>query len=268
MGLTLLHMVPRTTSEFVGRLFESRTKKNPSYSVRAFARDCGVSPASLSQVLNGKARLSGPNATKIARKLKLEPRNRELLDALVEHEAARSETRKKTAQLKLLRFMSLFDGRERDNYHLIADWYHLPICELTELKGFRSSPSWIASRLGITPSQASEAIERLLRLGILTEDQGGELRKAAPNVVIPDGPYSTAIRASHRSFLELALKTLVDRPAEKIVFSSTVVRARSGEIEKAREEMKTFRQKLMLDLESGEGHDGVHVLGMQFFELG
>ncbi len=46
------------------------------------------------------------------------------------------------------------------------------------------------------------------------------------------------------------------------------MRARSGEIEKAREEMKTFRQKLMLDLESGEGHDGVHVLGMQFFELG
>ena len=46
-----------------------RKNKNPSYSLRAYARDLGISSTSLSDVLSAKRNLSRKNALKVAEKL-------------------------------------------------------------------------------------------------------------------------------------------------------------------------------------------------------
>jgi hypothetical protein len=45
---------------------ELRRKKNPRYSLRAMARDLGVSPSCLSRTLNGKTKMNSEREERIA----------------------------------------------------------------------------------------------------------------------------------------------------------------------------------------------------------
>jgi plasmid maintenance system antidote protein VapI len=44
--------------DFINREFDLRSSKNGSYSLRAFARDLGISPQRLSHLLSGKKGIS------------------------------------------------------------------------------------------------------------------------------------------------------------------------------------------------------------------
>ena len=47
--------------------------KNPSYSLRAFARKLNVTPSALSEIINGKRRVSEKKAQSLAHHLLLDP---------------------------------------------------------------------------------------------------------------------------------------------------------------------------------------------------
>jgi plasmid maintenance system antidote protein VapI len=49
--------------------FSEKKKRNPNYSLRAFARDLEISASNLSTILNGKKRLSSEQACRIAVRL-------------------------------------------------------------------------------------------------------------------------------------------------------------------------------------------------------
>lgn len=57
--------------------FEIRKEKNASYSIRAFARDLGVSKTCIADVLNCRRHLSLTSAKKIGEKLQMSPLTRE-----------------------------------------------------------------------------------------------------------------------------------------------------------------------------------------------
>lgn len=59
--------------------FEKRKARNSAYSLRAFARDLGVSKTTIGEVINGGRRLSIHNIEIVARKLEL---TLEVVDAL------------------------------------------------------------------------------------------------------------------------------------------------------------------------------------------
>ncbi|MGZ3699878.1 MAG: helix-turn-helix domain-containing protein, partial [Bdellovibrionota bacterium] len=63
----------RHYSELLNEAFAERKAKNPSYSLRAFARYLAISAAALSQVLSRKRDLSKRNALKVAERLGLSP---------------------------------------------------------------------------------------------------------------------------------------------------------------------------------------------------
>ena len=58
-------------SEFLGAEFSKRKLRNETYSLRAFARDLGVSASRLSEILSGKLGISEKTAETIASKLRL-----------------------------------------------------------------------------------------------------------------------------------------------------------------------------------------------------
>ncbi len=256
----------QSVSEFLSAHLNERNAKNPRYSARAFARDCGVSTASISLILRGKAKLSKLRAGKVAKNLSLSDEKRDYLVVLAEYENARTEQAQRAAMLKRLKYMSHFVGIERDRYQLISGWYHLPIFELVETRGFRESPKWIASQLGITEQEAADALERLLRLGFL-QKKNGTIEKAMPSVVIPDGAYSEHLRATHRSFLELAIDSVSRQSAAQSFQSSTVIRCRKSDIAGVLERAREFRQGVMVDLEKGDDREFIYLLGIQFFQL-
>jgi hypothetical protein len=60
-------------ADFLSSELSRRKQRNDSYSARAFARDLGLSPSRLSEVLSGEHGLSELSADRIAIRLKLKP---------------------------------------------------------------------------------------------------------------------------------------------------------------------------------------------------
>ena len=83
--------------EIIKDEFGSRIESNPSYSMRAFARDLEISPSRLSEILNGRGGMSSVMAQKIASKLGLQRSEIDYFKALVERRHGRSKKVKMNA---------------------------------------------------------------------------------------------------------------------------------------------------------------------------
>ncbi|MBO9666790.1 MAG: DUF4423 domain-containing protein [Bdellovibrio sp.] len=83
--------------EFILRELERRQKRNPSYSLRAFARDLEMPSSRLSEILNRKMGLSEARAMALAEKLNLEASEKEFFIDLALSEHARSAVMKDMA---------------------------------------------------------------------------------------------------------------------------------------------------------------------------
>ncbi len=256
----------RTSADFIREAFETKLTKNPSYSIRAFARDTGISAGTLSRIFRKKSKISRSKIPALSKKLKLNRDQENTLRALVEFETARTELGRKKARLKLINADGPFLGQNRDRYRLIADWHHLAILELIELPDFDPTPSRIAETLGISSELAASALERMHRLGLLSVESG-RLKKTHADLVIPDGTSVEAIRSMHRGLLEKASQAIDGQETSERSVSSTFMKFKKSDLSKVQERMREFRQQLMLEFQEGADHDSVYLLGMQFFSL-
>src|SRR5436309_2305259 len=112
---------------------EQRCKANPRYSLRAFARDLGLSPSGLSRILREHQGLSGSSALRIARKMKMSSEETERFRNLVIAADGRSRDHRKAAQTQLAveeESRRRFQRLELDVFRAISDWYHYAILEL------------------------------------------------------------------------------------------------------------------------------------------
>lgn len=256
--------------EILKRELEARCRKNPNYSLRAFASYLSISPSSLTEVLGGKYGLSRANAEKIAARLGYSKSEKEHFCDLVESRHARSRAKKESAQARLVeRRRDPFDRViEEDHFRSIADWHHMAILELTYLKDFQNKTSWIAKRLGVTPAVAGLAIQRLKRLGLLRE-VGGRLEaceefSVAAGMDIP----SEAVRGFHRQIIGKAEKALALQSVQSRDFSAVMTAIQREKIPEAKKAIKEFRRRFCQNIgEESSGRDSVYCLSIQFFEL-
>jgi uncharacterized protein (TIGR02147 family) len=229
----------------------SRKQYNKSYSLRAFARDLKLNVTTLSEVLANKRRLSKHSALKIIDVLRLTPNQSEIL--LKETLRPRtSRTQKEMLQLR------------EDEFKMIGDWYHLAILNLVKISSSKSSAEWIAKKLSITKSQATNAIARLQRLGFLELKDGKLVRNAMPLNTTNQIPSQT-IRKYHKQNLDLA-RLSIDRDEIHLrEFSSMVMAINRSRLPEAKKLIENFKHKLCDMLEKGNQPTEVYTLSIQLF---
>jgi uncharacterized protein (TIGR02147 family) len=260
---------PHAYRSILRKELEDRCSRKSSYSLRAFARDIGISPASLSLVLAGRQGLSVQTALKIGKKLSLNAGELRVFRDSVESCHARNPARRRAAQLRMGRHVVAASTLQLDAFHVMSDWYHFAILELTEIEGFNGSPKWIAKALGIQESVAKLAIERLKRLELLEEHggQGRRLRQTQGFLATPSGVPSGALKKFHSQVLKKAETALYTQSVEERDFSAVMMPVRLKDIEWAKEEIKPFRRSLMERLESSPKKERIYCLSIQFFDL-
>lgn len=252
--------------ELLKRELETRCARNSGYSLRAFARDLGISAASLSLVMGGKQGLSRPRAEKIAKRLGMESRERDFFADLVESQHARSARQRSFASVRLRQYDSAKTTLSLDAFKVMSDWYHLAILELTEVEGFQSSPRWIAKTLGVNEKAIELGIERLKKLELL-EEVDGVLRQTEGFLATPSGIPSASIKQFHRQILGKAEIALDRQSVEERDFTTVIFRMNPSDLAWAKEEMKTFRRTLTARLEQNPTGKKVYCLSTQLFGL-
>lgn len=200
--------------------FSLRQKKNPLYSMRAFARDLDIDSGQLSNVFQGKKHISLVSAATLARKITDHPLKSQLFYNMVEYSLTKNSEIKAELQKKI----QMLTGQklERDSnindeeFKSISSWYHLPLIQLAFKNAITSQEA--ADYFGITLGSAKIALDRLCRLGFIEKNESN-YRRIKSLVTTSDVP-SLAIRQFHMQMMEKAKKALFYQSITKRYFSS------------------------------------------------
>lgn len=240
-----------------------RRRKNAGYSLRAFAKQIGVSVTTLSQVLNGKRALSRSSAMQIAESLFADvgEQRRFLLSAL----GVQSFDEVNSSRGGAKAFKRSYAILDADQFKLIAEWYHFAILSLAKIQPNVLSVEWIAGRLGIQKRQSKGAIDRLLRLGLIVRNGNGFVEGTEPLFVQPS-VSSFAVRQYHQENLERAQLALRSTPRELRDITSITMATSPQKIAGARELIQKFREDMSEYLEEGELSE-VYTLAVQLFPV-
>lgn len=236
-------------------LIAEKIKKNPQFSLRAFARMVDVSPAVLSRILSGKRKLTFNLATRIADALVLGPVER---DTLYSFFLGSSE--EKTEEEKNQKELSV------DCFNAMKEWYHYGITQLLYIESFKEDSKWISKMLAITELEAKMAIDRLLRLEILDRDENGKLYRTATHLSTTTDIASAGIRHFQKQILEKSIESLEKDDLIERDITSITIAINEDRLAEAKLEIKKFRMKMSEFLSTGK-KTRVYNLGVHLIPL-
>ena len=253
---------------------ERRTQANRSYSLRAFARDLGISPALLSGLLNQKRGISVDMAIQISEALGLNWNDTGYFCDLVKSQHSRNKDAREmaTTRAKRYRLQSLAKkAPDSEAFKLveweqiISKWYHFAIFEMIDLPDQDLSPAGISQYLGITQIEAKNALQRLVAVGLIEKSGDGFVKNNEHNRTPTDIP-SKALRKLSKDLLARAGDAIETQPIAERDFSTMTMVIDKSLLPEAKKKIRDFRREMMSFLESGEKQE-LYCLGMQLFSL-
>ncbi len=231
---------------------EQRTKHNPSYSLRAFARDLNVDASNMSKMISGKLKPQKETQKRLLLKL-----------------GYSVEEIKKIIASKDRSFDEQFNHLNIDSFEIVSEWYHDAILELTRLSFFQPNTKWIAKTLDISEVKIKLAIDRLEKLGWLKIDSAGWHDLSGDNTTNMDSDYTNqALKNLQISLLEKSIESVKTDPVEKRNHTSTMVTIDENDIPEVKKRIKTFRKDLTSFLErSSSKANNLYQLQIGLFSL-
>jgi uncharacterized protein (TIGR02147 family) len=253
--------------EYLHHELSLRQNRNPRYSLRAYAKDLGLSASTLCELLAGKHGLSHGRALLVARRIPLADRHAEHFADLVVQGHSRNPAKRKLAKLRVSARVKSDEHRlSLEKFQVIADWHHLALLELTYLKDFSPEPAWIARALGITVSEVHIALRRLEDVGLI-ERRGGQIFVREDNTKVGEGVPADAVRRFHTQLLGKATKAIHEQRVSERELSSTIFSLRAADFPKIQARLRRFAAELTTEFAAGPARDSIYCLALQCFSL-
>lgn len=235
----------------IQREFIERCRKNPAYSLRAFAKYLDINQSFLSKLLKGQRAITKDLAASVGPKLGLKP---DQVKALF-----------KSGTASLPGFLSLTD----DEFELLSEWHHFAIIELSKTEGFEADVHKIASRIGIHVEEVRDAVERLQRLNFI-QVKDGKFRVLSPNTTWTNTQKTSEARKKiQKALLEKSLDAIDHVPFEQRENGSVTVAINTKRLPEFKEKLKEIRKELADFFQATDeaNLDQVYQLTLSFFPL-
>jgi uncharacterized protein (TIGR02147 family) len=229
-----------------------RCKKNPKYSIRAFAKALEMDASTLAKILNGKRPIGKKATEKITQKLGLSPAE---ASSYLKNDLNESEE-------------AAYDRMNLDLFDIISDWHHFAILELMTIDSFQPDAKWISRALGISLSEVKEALDRLVRCHMLEikGDQWIDKSSGRSTNIMPD-VTTAALRQLQKQFLQKSIVALEEVPISQRDHTSMTMAIDREKILLAKEKIKTFRRQLAKYLSRSGKRNDVYNLTISLYPL-
>jgi uncharacterized protein (TIGR02147 family) len=247
-------------------------RKSRGYSYRRFSQQARLrSPNYLKLVILGERNITPEMAKQFAKACDLSGEAAEYFQHLVGFNQAKTSDERTLYYGRLTAFRRYRKAQKLEMaqaaYH--SHWYLPAIRELAARSDFKNDPKWIAERLepSITPREAAQAIEILLRLGLLHTDERDRVFQGSP--VLTTGPETKGMHIGnyHKCMMERAAASIdTIRSAERDISSLTMCLGPIG-LKALKERIQAFRGELIKLAESEPNPKQVVQLNMQLFPL-
>lgn len=262
-----------TVEDLLTRALLRLKRDNPQTSLRSLALRMDVSPSYLSKVMRGLKPVSPALIPKLQKAFHLDLIETKSLQRLtlenIEEKSVTPSTGLKSLEVKSASGPETYRGLTKKDFLLLEKWYYIPLLNLITVKGFKSSPAWVAQKLGISSSEADQALRNLIRTGyILNAD--GMLSLTSLKARFPTDKSHDSIRKYHQAMMKKASAELNDKTDEE-AFANRLINSISfaGDIKKMKQAQEILNQALyeVAELMANESPDNVFQINLQFFKI-
>jgi uncharacterized protein (TIGR02147 family) len=239
----------------IQNIFTERCRSNEQYSLRAYARSLNIPVSSLSEIINEKRPLTKKLCYKIGLSLNMS------IEQIEGFTMAPVDQAQKSPQEKI---DNDFRQIALDSFYIISEWYHYGLLQLLRTTNFQNDTTWIASRLNIDVVSAENALERLIRVGIIEVQDEGTLRDITLGKTshIKSDFTNEQLRNFQIKALEKAIESLKGDSIHLRDNTSMTMAINKEAIPFAKEEIKKFRRQLTKKLEAYGEPDEVYQLSI------
>lgn len=249
-----------------------QAKKPRGFSYRAFSRLAGLgAPNYLKLVINAQRNLTPAMAARFAEACGLRGEAARYFAQLVVFNQAGSAEARAEAYGRLMAFARCRRGHKLElaqaAYH--STWYLPAVRELVASPQFREDPEWIAQVLwpSVRPTEAKQALDTLLELGLLRRDPRGRLRQQSS--VVSTGPETMGMHIAnyHAEMMRRATASMELIPAASRDISALTFCVGPGGFERLKRRVQAFRRELIEMVEEEPDRGQVVQLNLQLFPL-
>ncbi len=257
---------------FLDHAFRAMKTRDKKFSLRFFARVAGFKAHSfLHLVIKGQSNLSPDSIDKMAKAFKFNAEQTRFFRNLVHlNQATTTEEKHHFAKaiLKSQTYRKIHPLRE-SQYQYFACWYYSVVRELVGLAGFREDASWIARHTipPIQPHEAEEAIDHLLKLGLLGRNESGKLIQTEKVVSTPSEVSSAFIANWHREYLKKAAESIDTVPRERRDISAVSLSFSKENIQVIKQLIAEFRKEIVQVALQDSNRDALYQLNIQLFPI-
>jgi uncharacterized protein (TIGR02147 family) len=249
---------PNTDSpiQYLKNEYLRRVKKNQSYSLRAFAQFLGISSGALSEIFNGRRKLTVKMAQKLSKSLGLN------------HLEAK-EFVQRTLDEGHRQFQKKVAGKaiSDDLFFVVSEWYCFALLNLTQLHEFQWDPNWIMQKLGINRLQLESALKSLVKIGLL-RPKGSGYEPTQEHIFTETNLPSSAIKNYHESILHKAIHAIDNQPIEQREYVGAGMAVSLADIDSIKKEMNEFLDHLIEKYGHGQRlKDRVYHIEMSLFKI-
>lgn len=261
-------------TDYLANELNNRMGRRKLYSQRAFARDLELSVSTLNEYLRGRLKLSEARISTLSKSIGLNTEQKNHWIDLIKLETSKDASIKQEAKFRVdSRLSAQTHSISMDQFKLVSNWYHFAYTELLKIDAVKYSSVTKASKaLGIKPMEMNKAIQRLLRLGLITKNAEGVF-EANDSYRMGDTVPSLAVRQFHKQLISKARASLDEQPMETRFVSSTLVALPKSEVDNIMADIKTLALRY-LDKNLNSASRGskvkkekLYCMTLQFFNL-
>lgn len=243
-----------------------------SFSFRNFSRLAGFkAPNFLQLIIKGERNISAESIEKIAKVFQLTKEETSFFRNLVSLNQAKTTDEKShcAEQMVRSRLYRKFSPLKKEQFEYYAQWYFVAIREMMALPHFKEDPEWIAKNLkpSITTSEATKAIELLLKLGLVKRNKIGKLIPQDTTLSTGDEVSSTSIAQFHKNMMQKGMESIDQVAREKRDISSITIPVSHSNVQKIKQLIRNFRKQLLVLSTDEKTPDEVYQANFQFFPL-
>jgi len=243
----------------LNEVFETRQEKNEKYSLRAYARDLGLDPSTLSKVLQRQRNFPLGKVEQVVRNLGLQ------FDEKIDFSNSILKTRGMIVPANKNPAVPLKLSQD-EHFRILSEWEHFALFSLIETAGFKNDIVWMTKRLNLSTQRCEQVLQTLISVGLVKENNDGTLQLVEKMLSSSDGVSSLALRLAHQRELGLAQQSLKIHNVTERDFSSLTISANRNQLQKAQKLTRQYLTELMELMQHGE-RDDVFQISVQIFPL-
>jgi len=249
--------------------FRRRKSRNSSYSLRAYARDIGLTPSHLSSILLEQYGLSEKKAFDVASKLKLNKYERDYFLDLVNRDHARSPAVRlhasKRLQARAQKPKSIPLSENELNFY--DSWFYAAVWQkLAAHQEAALSPKEIAVDLGIDIKDVQQAL-KFLEANARVSREAGRFKIQKAHFFTSSPIPAKSIRAFHKQILNLASQRLEQLNQSERKNLSVILSVDAERIEEARAFLQETYDEFMRRFQDQNSVNSVCALTLAFFRI-